>query len=360
MQTLAVDCRMLGHSGIGVAVANWLPLCMQRMPEVHFRLIGRPDSFTVCELPENGNIVPCTAPVYSVQEQRDVIRAAKGADALWVPHYNIPLATSLPLAVTVHDVIPLALPHMFSALKRAYARLFFSVIARKAKVFFTGSEFTHNEFCRLVGTPRVPVRVVSYGVHPDWGTLDKTGLPPYSRPYYVAIGNIKEHKNLVRLCHAFAAVAKDVPQDLVLIGKREGFRSGTLDCDVLEALAPGRIHFTGALDDATLKQYVLHARALLFPSLYEGFGLPLVEAMRAGTPVVTSNIPTSLEICASDAIYFAPESQEQLQQAILRMSAMPEAEREAMIERGKKRADTFTWEQSADNICEGLREVLAR
>lgn len=359
MKILAVDCRMWAMSGIGVYIRNLLPLCMRRLPHVHFKLLGDQAALRDAHLPENGSLIPCAAPIYSLREQWSLPRRCGDAHALWVPHYNIPLAATLPLVVTVHDVIPLALPELFSVAQRCAARLFFAAAAKKARVLLTVSRFSREEFLLRVDKSRSDMLAINNGVDRRWFAARRVAREsPHPFPYLAAIGNLKAHKKIPELCKAFAAVCHRLPHNLLLIGKYTGFRSGRIDSAALLRLAPGRIALAGEVDDAALMRLVAHADALVFPSRYEGFGLPLLEALAAGTLVLASDIPTSREICGEAAFYFKADDPASLERALLGIGGLCPERRQGMIAQGRKRAAQFTWERAADAISEALLRGL--
>jgi glycosyltransferase involved in cell wall biosynthesis len=108
--------------------------------------------------------------------------------------------------------------------------------------------------------------------------------PPHPRPYLLFVGNVKPHKNLVGLLRAFALLHEEIPHDLLLVGRRHGFIHGSPEVEEQAARLGGRVRFTGWLEDREVKRLFAHADALVFPSFYEGFGLPPLEAMACGCP----------------------------------------------------------------------------
>ncbi len=359
MKTLAIDCRMARMSGIGVYLRNLAPLCMALLRgQARFRLLGYDGAFAV---PEGAayEAVSFDAPIYSIAEQARILPLLRGCDALWSPHYPIPVLSRLPLAVTVHDAAHLALPDLFSGLQRLYARLMFQAVRHKAAEIMFVSEFSRQEFLRLAGAPRGGMSVVHNGVDDAW-----LGSPladaPVSPPYFLAVGNIKPHKNIRLLCRAFAAVAGKCDADLVLAGEYSGFRSREASTESLAALCPGRIRFTGAVEQKELVSLVAGARALVFPSRYEGFGLPPLEALAMGVPVAASDIPPVREVCAEHARYFSPDSEEQLSERLLEILALSPEERRSSGEAGRVHARQFTWDAAAGKTAAVLRKTLNR
>lgn len=356
MPCIAVDCRMLGMSGIGVYLENLVPEVLRRLPAYCFRLIGDSKKIRALSLPAAAriDIRACDAAIYSMCEQARMPLAARGADLLWVPHYNIPFFTPVPLLVTVHDTAHLVLPEVTRSLvRRSYARILFQAVRRKAKTILVVSQFTADEFLRHVGRPRGKISVVHNGVDALWFESNSVSAECASAPYFIAVGNLKAHKRMDILCRAFAAVKDEISQNLVLVGKHEGFISGGQSIQELMALAPGRIICTGAIDAQRLRELVQGASALVFPSSYEGFGLPPLEAMAAGVPVIVADIPPVREVCREHATYFPVDDEQALQKALMDVALCKR--KEACLARAVQHSRAFTWEKAADTIAEEIR-----
>lgn len=359
VKIVSIDCRMARMSGIGVYIQNIVPLCCSMLADVHFRLLGDTDLPTVVPLPNaiSHEYVLDQSPIYSLREQWSIPYRVRGSHALWVPHYNIPLGCSVPMIVTVHDVAHLVLDDI-SYIKRMYAKTVFAAVRRKAQALITVSNFTKEEFLRRVGMPLHGEIVPIYnGVDTAWLTGCAPSQKP-AKPYFVAVGNIKAHKNIQRLCAAFGSVSGCIPHNLVLIGKKEGFKTGNTNADMLEQYAPGRIEFWGAVKREKLQQCVQQATALVFPSLYEGFGLPPLEAMAIGAPALVADIPVLHEVCGNAGLYVDPYSTESIAQGLLSLADMDEAERERMTNLGRQQAQKFSWQSAAENTASVIQGVL--
>lgn len=363
---VAVDCRMLGMSGIGVYLENLVPEVVRCLPQYRFRLMGDAGKIAALPLPalESGStkgdvdIHACHAPIYSLQEQARLPWAARGADLLWVPHYNIPLFTTVPLLVTVHDVAHLVLPEVTRSFARHnYARLLFAGVRHKARTILCVSQFTADEFVRLVGTPHGKMRVVYNGVDAGWFAEEEKLAEKRQEetpPYFIAVGNLKAHKRIDLLCRAFAAVKDKLPHNLLLVGKHDGFISGGQSVQELMDLAPGRIHCTGAIDTARLRHMVREATALVFPSSYEGFGLPPLEALAASVPVIAADIPPVREVCAEWATYFPVDDEAKLATMLVNVaSANPAAPslNTADTAGARQHAARFTWQAAGEAVA---------
>jgi glycosyltransferase involved in cell wall biosynthesis len=299
---------------------------------------------------------PCTAPIYSIREQIEVPRALPSeTETFWAPHYNFPILARGRLVVTVHDLLHIAHPeYVRGTHRRLYARAMFSRLRRQAGAIIVDSRFTADELVRLVGVDHRRVTVIHLGVDAAWFAPPAAGSAR-PRPYFLYVGNIKPHKNLRVLVEAFGRVRNSLPHDLVIAGRREGLLGG--DDTVLAAAAAfgDRIHFAGEVGESTLRELVAYTEALVIPSRYEGFGLPALEAMAAGAPVVVSNAGSLPEVCGSAALYFDPDDVTSLAGHLLRIARDPVL-REDLSAAGRTHARGFTWERCADLT----REVLLR
>lgn len=310
---IAVDARMIHNSGIGTVLRNllqrWLPLA----GDTHFYLLGDAGLLNAYDWAGAGNVslVDCPVPIYSVQEQLAVPRCIPDdAELLWVPHYNIPVLYKGRLLVTVHDVFHLDMPEFVPGLhRRLYAKLMFRAVAEKATHVVCVSKFTRERFLHFEpGFPAAALSVIPNGVDDFWQQPGQKTGRIYQRPYLLFVGNVKPNKNLGRLLSAFGIVQYELPHDLVIVGRREGFI--TADGETLRQAENlgSRVHFTGFIEDDALRRYYRDAAAFVFPSLYEGFGLPPLEALGAGCRrLVLSDIPAMREIYGGNGYYFRPD-----------------------------------------------------
>ena len=302
--------------------------------------------------------IQASAGMYSIREQLDYLKLIPhGTKLYFATHYNVPLFYSGRMLVTVYDMMHLAMPKFVQGYhKRLYARLMFAAVRLKAESVLTISEFTKNEMYRLLGEFSQPITPILLGVGNEWFSIPR--MPSlHPRPFFLCVGNIKPHKNLKLLVKAFITIADRVPHDLVLVGKKEGFIHGDQEVAMLAKSFPGRIYFTGRVPDVDLHQYFCHADALIFPSLYEGFGLPPLEAMAAGCPVVVSNAGPLREVCGDAALYFNPYDESDLSEKLLRIIHDIELQG-ALRNRGYERAKTFTWERCVSQTCDVIEKLL--
>lgn len=308
---ITVDARMLHSSGIGTVIQNVLKRLISLCPEWDFYILGNKNEIKEHDFLSAGNviIVPTTVPIYSIQEQLTIPRLIpKDNNLLWVPHYNIPVLYNGPMVVTIHDVFHLAMPQYVGGIhKRIYAKLMFHTAVRKAKHIICVSNFTKEELIKYIHADMNKISVVYNGVDDFWGIPLENTAPIYGKPYVLYVGNVKPHKNLRRLVQAYEKIADQIPQDLVIVGKKEGFITGDPLVAKMAEKMPDRIHFTGFVSNKELKNYYHYADLFVFPSLYEGFGLPPLEAMKAGCKkIICSDIPVMHEIYGKSVQYFNP------------------------------------------------------
>jgi glycosyltransferase involved in cell wall biosynthesis len=345
MNSLTIDARLWDASGIGVYLQALLPRLAALLPHKIYIIHGT-DTEPFSTLP-NITYIACDAGMYSLKEQYTLPRLIPRNSTLWVPHYNIPLLYRGKLLVTVHDVAHLALPEVFGAAKRLYARALLTAVRQKAAHIFFVSEFTENSFIQIVGKPRGTTSVVHNGVEESWFAAKPT---PRDQPYFIAVGNVKPHKNLGRLVEAFLRVADKIPHTLLLVGKKDGFRTG--DNAILAAAEqhPERIQFTGFVPTDALQGLVAGAEALVMPSYYEGFGLPPLEAMACGTPCIVSNAASLHEVCGDAALYINPFSVDDIAEKLLHLAG-DGALRETLRTAGLQQARRFSWDKAAGEMA---------
>jgi glycosyltransferase involved in cell wall biosynthesis len=323
---------------------------MARCPQWEFQFLGDPGVLRTFDWTTGTRITPFTAPIYSIAEQKDFpLSKTRDSDILWTPNYNIPLRWGGRLLVTVHDMAHLVLPEFRrSVSKQIFARLMFGAVRRRAGAIAYVSQFSANEFHRLVGTPRGRESVIHCGVDETWFDAAPQITPARAHPYLLYVGNVKPHKNLTRLLDAFACIQDEIPHDLMIVGRKEGFITG--DNAVLDRIKSfgGRVTFTGYVADTALKQIVAGADGLAQPSLYEGFGLPPVEAMAAGCPALVSTAGSLPEVCQDAALYCDPLDAADIACQLKRL-VTDQPLRQALRERGAARARALNWHDCAES-----------
>jgi glycosyltransferase involved in cell wall biosynthesis len=360
--SIVVDARMIASSGIGTYLRNTLSRIIQARPSWHFTLLGDREQLTDLGSPETlVDIKDAGAPVYSLREQLDFARfGLRRADLFWSPHYNIPLTRTSRLVVTVHDVMHLTLPEYRDHwMRRQYATTMYSAVRRRAAAVICVSDFTRRELERVVGAGAA-THVVHNGVAPSWFDVSRSGgMNAPERPYIVFVGLAKPHKNLVGLLRAFAMIHDRVSHDLVIVGsRREALRTRDRRIDETSAALNGRVRFAEHLDLCSLQQLVAGADALVQPSFYEGFGLPPLEAMAAGTACLVSRIDPLVEVCADAVAYCDPRDPADIARRLLEVLENQET-RQELGRRGRERARSFSWDRSATETLAVFDQALS-
>jgi glycosyltransferase involved in cell wall biosynthesis len=288
--------------------------------------------------------------------------AADRPDVTFVPAHTLPILFPGRAVVTVHDLGYLHFPGAHPLSERLYLDLSTRHSARRADIVLADSEATRRDLGRSYGIAPEKVRVAYPGIDPalapvtDPGVLksvrEKYGLPPR---YLFFIGSLRPRKNLTRLVEAFA---KAQPPDtaLVLAGK-PGRAAQDLIAQVERLDLP--VIFPGYVADADVAALYSAALALVFPSLYEGFGFPVAEAMRCGTPVICSNTSSLPEIAGDAALLVDPLDADAIAEAIRRVAGDSDL-RASLSARGKARAARFTWEDAAHRTLTTLEEAARK
>jgi len=264
-------------------------------------------------------------------------RRLEGLDAVHYP-FTIPVPrTALPTAVTLHDLLHREEGHLPSPLKRFLRRFTYDRAARRARLVMVPSEFVRDRAHELLGLPLERIRTVRHGIDHD-----RFRPGPQAREGFLLYpANAWPHKNHARLFEAFALLRSDRPElELVLTG--EGFRD-----------LPAGVRTVGRVGWDELPSLYRRAGALVFPSLYEGFGLPPLEAMACGCPVACSNAGSLPEVCGDAAVFFDPGSAEEI------ASAAARALEGELVPLGLQQAARFTWAEAARSHDAVYRELIA-
>lgn len=339
MPSLCVDGRMIEAAGIGTYLQQ---LLVRLAPHFSLTVLGDPaviGRYLTCP------VIPVAAPIYSLAEPWAVARKVPSCDLFWSPHFNTPW---LPVrartrVVTFHDAYHLAFARDLSLAQRLYTKTFLPWGVGRADAVITVSHFSKGEIVRFFPHLANKITVIHNGV-------DDLGEPCVApSPYILSVGSVKPHKNLPCLLRAFAKFSMTHPEcRLVLVGKKEGMLrcdGEALDLVDKDPRLAGKVTWTGYVDKDTLHTLYRQASLFVFPSYYEGFGLPPLEAMAAGCPVLCSDAASLPEVCGEAAVYFDPHDVEGLSCAMQKiLSNTPLLE--SLRERGKAHAAQFSWETS--------------
>jgi len=361
MEVIVIDIRMINHSGIGTYLRNLIPIIVNTCHDFQYIFLGPVNTLKSYEWANQGNVdlINCNSMIYSIKEQVELgLKLHSNISLFWSPHYNIPLLYRGNLLVTVHDLFHLAMPDLVKGFhKRLYAKTMFSQLCRRAKAIICISEFTKNELIRLAHCKEDKIRLIPNGVDQSWRYVKKQNNP-YYKPFFLFVGNVKPHKNIKNLIRGYALIKDQIEQDLIIVGKKDGFLTGDDEAIVEAGKLGSRINFSGFIDNETLIQYYKNADALVFPSLYEGFGLPPLEAMICGCPIIVSNKSSLPEVCGDAALYCDPYSITDISEKMI-MFSRNSSLRETLVQKGYTRAERFSWEECAKKTISVIQEILA-
>jgi glycosyltransferase involved in cell wall biosynthesis len=298
------------------------------------------------------------APFFNAVEIQLALPASVGA--VLYQSFTPPISAAARVVV-VHDLIYLTRPDLFTRMERAYFWLLPRLLPR-AEILATGSEHVRAEILdRFPNRDPETVRIVLTGVYPRFFlTSDQRAIEAerarrrygLDRPYVVAVGRRNPRKNLSRLVRAFGAAGLE-DLDLVLAGPTDGPYDAALE-DAIAAVGAGRVRQLGEVPDLLLPGIYAGAECACYVSLAEGFGVPPLEAMATGTPVLASEIPPIREVAAEAAMLVDPLDTDAIREGLRRVVLDAEL-RKTLVERGHVRASEFTWSRSARAALACLR-----
>jgi glycosyltransferase involved in cell wall biosynthesis len=368
---VAIDVRKLHDFGIGTYIRNIVRQLARLDRETDYVLICQEaDRELASSLGHNFRTAVDTSRPYSVREQLTVplslIRAR--ARVFHEPHYVLPPLTPSRSVVTIHDCIHLRFPQYLP--KRgalAYARAQMGSAARRSHRILTVSEASKRDILHFFNVPPEKITVIPNAIDERFSTEPAPDAVQRVAERYqlegdfvLYVGNVKPHKNIERLIDAFQLVRQSGLDQvkLVIIGD-EISKYAALRRAVHRYNLHKYVRFLGFLPDELLAIVYRLAAVFVFPSLYEGFGLPPLEAMACGTPVVTSNVSSLPEVTGDAALLVNPTETAEIADAVRRVLTDPALHAELRA-RGLARARQFSWERSVRQIREIYLEVAER
>lgn len=345
LESVAIDARMVRHSGIGVQVRGLLWAWNRQPPPFEVTLLGDP---AVLEgaVPDglDARVIPFRRPVYSLLSLL-AGPPLTSSQVFFSPHYTAPMGGLAPLVAMVHDLI-----HITHPTKRGtglYMRLWLARLRGRAAFTVTPSRQTKVQLQTLHGFPAHRVLTIPPGAGLA-GMVDPEPIAPGlvpDGPFVLAVGLHKPHKNwgflIERLSGLWKSGRLDIP--LVAAGLGDAGAQAIPAMAAREGVAQ-RVHVVPRLEDGQMAELYRRARVLAFPSLAEGFGFPVIEALRCGTPVVAANLPPMNETGGGAVAAFEPDSPASFDDALMKC-VVDEEQRGKLIEAGIKRAETYRWDR---------------
>jgi len=368
---VAIDARKLHDYGIGTYVRNLLRHLARQDSRTEYVLLCREADIAVADrLGPNFRAVVERSPNYSIREQLHVpwVLLRERPDVFHSPHYVLPAVTRCRSVVTIHDTIHLAFPqYLPSRAAYAYAKASMWSAARRSDRILTVSQASKRDILHYFNVPDEKVVVVHNAIDERFSMAPREEDVARVRDrfqltqrFVLYVGNIKPHKNVVRLIAAFHALRRGELEDLkLLIIGDEISKHPALRRAVHEYKLHKHVRFLGYLPDDTLAILYRLAAVFVFPSLSEGFGLPPLEAMASGTPVVTSNVSSLPEVAGDAAVLVDPYDVDSIVDGMRRVLIDPSFAAD-LRRRGLGRAREFSWERSVAKTRDLYAEIAGR
>ncbi|MBD1861398.1 MULTISPECIES: glycosyltransferase family 1 protein [Trichocoleus] len=276
-----------------------------------------------------------------------------GSKLLFSPVPESPISKSCRAIVTIHDLIPLHFPQWFSSAQKLYCRYYIPAVLRQVEQIICNSQATAQDVVDFFGISAK--KVIAIPLAYDASNFHDLHLP--GKNYFLYLGRHNPHKNPQRLIAAFAALPNCSDYELWLAGPTDPRYTPALQTQIAELNLQQQVKFLDYVPYAELPRLLNQAIALVFPSLWEGFGLPVLEAMACGTPVITSDLASLPEVAGDAAVLVNPYRVAELTQA-MQAIATDTSLRSQLRERGLARATQFSWAKTGQATAEILQPYL--
>lgn len=352
---VAVDARMYNMSGIGTYIQNLIK------NNCYTIALGNKEELK--KINELEKVIEFNSPIYGIKEQLKFpykqLKKEK-IDLLHIPHYNIPIFYKGDMIVTIHDLTHLVYSEFLSnKFAKYYAKFMMRLAIKKAKIILTESENTKNDILKYFKVDENKIKVIYLGVKEELQEKSKQEVDylynkfniPRNKKILMYVGNLKPHKNLERLLEAFSKIKNKDNYTLLLVGK--AFESYNILGNKEEELnIKDNVIHTGIVTEEELCDLYNLIDLFVFPSLYEGFGLPVIEALRCGCKVASSNSSSLPEVGGNIVTYFDPKNTQEMAERIEEALEQNDTEedKQKRIEWAKK----FDWKKTA----EGIKEIF--
>ena len=351
-RTFSVD-----EPGGAVQAAMTLTKHLASRPDIDLVLFGHGsirEGFPT--VPIEDDLFPVSSQVYGLVWERSVLprlAARHGIDVLYCPNGNGPLhEISCPVVMCIADVN--AQRGLSSPVQRAYRKATVPRAAAVAGALVTISEFSKGEIVEVMGVPPDKIETVYYGIDPLFRSEESDDPIDLPDEYVLFVGAMNPRKNIERLVRAFDRLKRrtDLPHELVLVGPQNKAVFRKLDVEFADGVV-----LPGFVSKAELKYAYDNASLFAYPSLYEGLGLPPVEAMASGTPVLASNVTSLPEVIGDAGELVDPTNVEAIARGMERVLT-DRAHCDRLVQRGRERAERFTWERTTDEFVHLFENIV--
>ena len=361
-RSITIDARMIKHTGIGTYTQNMIAAIVDNY---NLTLLGNYDTLTSFHWSKQVKIIPAASSIYSLGEQTELSKKIQPCDLFISPHYNIPLLKikALNRAVIIHDVNHLTKINKISLIKRLYAKYMINAAIKKSDKVITVSDFSKSEIHKYT-THQKDISIIHCGM--DINEIRnkitdeslkriklKFNLP---KNYIIYVGNIKPHKNIDVVIKAMKFLGEFPDINLVIVGVQHNEilqKLKELDSNDLEK----RIYTIQYVENDELPLLYKNAGCLIFPSIYEGFGIPPIEAMICGCPVLASNAASIPEVCGDAALFFNPSDVKKLVDNILSILRSKNLCSE-LLEKGYKNVERFSLENFREKLINNINDTI--
>ncbi len=362
---IGIDIRKYYDYGIGTYIQNLINV-FQNQPDLNCVYFAQDELKESLKSNLNGNFVTNNSAKYSLQELFSVSRKANAQhlDLFHAPHYTLPVNLRMPSIVTIHDIIHVRLKEYFSLPKRAYAYLMIKHACSASSAIIVDSEFGKNELLSVFRVQENKIKVIPLGVNQSFFDKakdkekeifrQKYGI---SKPYILYTGSLKPHKNIPFLLKAFNKISGKHELQIVFTGEKL-YDNAHLSNFVIENKLTNAVIDLGRIDQSELRVAYQTASAVILPSLYEGFGFSMLEAMASGVPAIGARTTSITEVVGNAGLLFNPTHENELTHHI--DTIITDAHlRSDLIDKGKERAQQFTWKLCAEKTLQIYKEVLS-
>lgn len=370
MIRLCIDARMLGFSGIGRYLKN---VIFNLDPKI-FDLTLILDHKIISDIGHNydpkidlnnfKNKIFVNFSIYSLKEQFFLPFKISSCDLFWTPHFNVPIfpIKAKKRVVTIHDLYHLAYFNKLNFKEKIYSKIFYTQAIKRSDAVITVSNFSKSEILKFFPKAEKKISIISNCIDPKFDISNNIREIKQKfdlkNEFFLFVGNFKEHKNLNLLIKSFSIFLKKNDQmDLILIGKRAFHNFLDIESSIKKERIEKRVKIINDLADHYLPTFYYLSKALIFPSIYEGFGLPLLEAMSMKTAVIASDISVHREVCGDSVYYFNPHDPLQLVEAMEKM--LNDGIRQKYIKLGLERKELFSLKKCV-NLHQNLFMELCR
>lgn len=355
---IIVDARPLGKNPTGIGrYTEEILLHLQDQIDCNLfsdkAIITRLKKVKICSSPQMRTLKCLRKSVIWQQLLLPSILQKTKWDLFWSPRHHLPLlgCKKTPMILTIHDLVYRKYPHTMKRSNWILEKLLLAASVKRANHIITISEATKQDLISELKTPEDKITVIHSGYfQPETHTEIDLKTLNINKPYILFIGTLEPRKNIERLLEAYLQLPKDLQNtyQLILAGGK-GWKSETLFSKI--SANSDKIRYLGYVNDAEILTLLKHATCFAFPSLYEGFGLPILEAMSAGCPVLTSSDPACVEVSSNAALHVDAFSTASLADGLQTLLTNADL-RQRLIKQGFENIKRFSWETAAQKHLE--------